>query len=256
MFCMKISLITATFNSAKTLRDTMQSVLNQTFKDVEYIIVDGKSKDETMNIVKEFEPLFEGRLRWVSEPDKGIYDAMNKGIKMATGDIVGILNSDDFFASDDILEKVNEAFNKNNDLDGVYGDVTYVDCKDVTKTVRRYSSAKFSRKKLIYGLMPAHPSFYVRKKCYDEYGLYSLDYKIAADFDMFVRLIWNGNIVTQYLPMTFVIMRYEGASSSGFKSHKTIMKDHLKSVKRHGVPTNFFLLSMRYFGKIIDLIKK
>ena len=124
---MKISLITATYNSAETLRDTMQSVLNQTFKDVDYIIVDGGSKDGTMDIVKEFEPKFEGRLRWVSEPDKGIYDAMNKGVKMAQGDIVGILNSDDFFASDDVLEKVNAAFTENLAIDGVYADVRYVD---------------------------------------------------------------------------------------------------------------------------------
>ncbi|MBR5663362.1 MAG: glycosyltransferase, partial [Bacteroidales bacterium] len=110
---MKISLITVTFNSAETLRDTMQSVLNQTFKDIDYIIVDGKSKDGTLDIVKEFEPKFEGRLRWVSEPDKGIYDAMNKGVKMAQGDVVGILNSDDFFASDKVLETVNAAFTEN-----------------------------------------------------------------------------------------------------------------------------------------------
>lgn len=253
---MKISLITATYNSAETLRDTMQSVLNQTFKDIDYIIVDGNSKDGTMDIVKEFEPKFEGRLRWVSEPDKGIYDAMNKGVKMAQGDVVGILNSDDFFASDDILEEVNAVFENEDGVDGVYGDIKYVDSKDVTKTIRRYSSAKFSRKKILFGLMPAHPSFYVKKKCYDEFGLYSLDYKIASDFDMFVRMIWKGNIVTKYLPMTFVIMRYGGASSTGFQSHKTIMKEHLKSVKKHGVPTNFFMLSLRYFGKIIDLIKK
>ena len=253
---MKISLITATYNSAETVRDTLQSVLNQTFKDIDYIIVDGGSKDGTLDIVKEFEPLFEGRLRWVSEPDKGIYDAMNKGIMMAQGDVVGILNSDDFFASDDILEKVNATFEKDEGLDAVYGDIKYVDNQDITKTVRRYSSAKFSRKKILFGLMPAHPSFYVKKKCYDEFGLYSLDYKIASDYDMFVRMIWKGNIVTKYLPMTFVIMRYGGASSTGFKSHKTIMKEHLKSVKKHGVPTNFFMLSLRYFGKIMELIKK
>ena len=181
---------------------------------------------------------------------------MNKGILMSQGDVVGILNSDDFFASDDILEKVNGEFEKDSSLDGVYGDIRYVDSQDVTQTIRRYSSAKFRRKKLIFGLIPAHPSFYVKKECYEKFGLYSLDYKIAADYDMFVRMIWNGNIVTKYMPMTFVIMRYGGASSSGFKSHKTTMKEHLKSVKKNGVPTNFFLLSLRYFGKILELIKK
>ena len=127
---MKISLITATYNSAETLRDTMQSVLNQTFKDVDYIVVDGGSKDATMDIVKEFEPQFEGRMRWVSERDKGIYDAMNKGVRMAQGDIVGILNSDDFFASDKVLETVNNAFTENPTIEGVYADVRYVDWHD------------------------------------------------------------------------------------------------------------------------------
>ena len=253
---MKISLITATYNSASTLRDTMQSVLNQTFKDIDYIIVDGGSKDGTLDIVKEFEPLFEGRLRWISEPDKGIYDAMNKGIKMATGEVIGMLNSDDFFAYDDILEKVNDTFANNPTVDGVYGDVVYVDNQDVTRVVRHYSSARFSRNKIIYGFMPAHPSFYLKKSCYDKIGCYNIDYRISADYDMFVRLFWNENITTKYIPTDFVVMRNGGASSSGLKSHKIVMREHLASVREHGVPSNFFLQSLRYFSKIIDLIIK
>lgn len=234
----------------------MQSVLGQTYKDVEYIIVDGGSDDGTMEIVKEFEPRFEGRLRWVSERDRGIYDAMNKGIRMATGDVVGILNSDDFFAADDILEKVNAEFETYDDIDGVYGDVIYVDNKDVTKIVRRYSSAKFTRKKIIYGMMPAHPSFYAKKSCFEKYGYYNIDYKITADYDMFVRFVWVEDIAMKYIPVDFVVMRTGGASSSGMMTHKTIMREHIASVRAHGVPSNFFLQSLRYFGKIIDLIKK
>lgn len=234
----------------------MQSVLGQTYKDVEYIIVDGGSDDGTMEIVKEFEPRFEGRLRWVSERDRGIYDAMNKGIRMATGDVVGILNSDDFFAADDILEKVNAEFETYDDIDGVYGDVIYVDNKDVTKIVRRYSSAKFTRKKIIYGMMPAHPSFYAKKSCFEKHGYYNIDYKITADYDMFVRFVWVEDIAMKYIPVDFVVMRTGGASSSGMMTHKTIMREHIASVRAHGVPSNFFLQSLRYFGKIIDLIKK
>lgn len=234
----------------------MQSVIGQTYKDVEYIIVDGGSDDGTMEIVKEFEPRFEGRLRWVSERDRGIYDAMNKGIRMATGDVVGILNSDDFFAADDILEKVNAEFETYDDIDGVYGDVIYVDNKDVTKIVRRYSSAKFTRKKIIYGMMPAHPSFYAKKSCFEKYGYYNIDYKITADYDMFVRFVWVEDIAMKYIPVDFVVMRTGGASSSGMMTHKTIMREHIASVRAHGVPSNFFLQSLRYFGKIIDLIKK
>lgn len=253
---MRISLITATFNSAETLRDTMQSVLNQTFKDVEYVIVDGNSKDTTLDIVKEFEPLFEGHLHWVSEPDKGIYDAMNKGVRMAHGDVVGILNSDDFFASDDVLEKVNAAFTENPTIDGVYADVRYVDWNDTSKTVRMFSGKDFKRKKLCWGKMPPHPSFYVKKECYDKFGLYSLDYPICADYDMFVKMIWEGNIKTLYINDVFVNMRSGGTSSSGIKVHKKIMKERMRCVREHNMPSNFLMQTSRYFGKIFSLLKK
>ncbi|MBQ4206445.1 MAG: glycosyltransferase [Bacteroidales bacterium] len=253
---MKISLITATYNSAETLRDTMQSVLNQTFKDVDYIIVDGGSKDATLDIVKEFEPLFEGRLRWVSERDKGIYDAMNKGVKMAQGDIVGILNSDDFFASDKVLETVNNAFTKNPTIEGIYADVRYVDWNDTSKTVRMFSGKDFKREKLCWGKMPPHPSFYVKRECYEKYGFYSLDYPICADYDMFVKMIWIGDINTLYINDVFVNMRSGGTSSSGLKVHRKIMKERMRCVREHNMPSNFLKQTTRYFEKIFSLLKK
>ena len=252
---MKISLITATYNSAETLRDTMQSVLNQTFKDVDYIIVDGGSKDTTMDIVKEFKPKFEGRLRWVSEKDKGIYDAMNKGVKMAQGNIVGILNSDDFFASDHVLEKVNDAFTENPAIDGIYADVRYVDWNDTSKKVRMFSGKDFKREKLCWGKMPPHPSFYVKRECYDKFGLYSLDYPICADYDMFVKMIWEGNINTLYINDVFVNMRSGGTSSNGIKVHKKIMKERMLCVREHKMPSNFFMQISRYIEKIFSFWK-
>ena len=252
---MKISLITATYNSAETLRDTMQSVLNQAFKDVDYIIVDGGSKDTTMDIVKEFEPKFEGRLRWVSEKDKGIYDAMNKGVKMAQGNIVGILNSDDFFASDHVLEKVNDAFTENPAIDGIYADVRYVDWNDTSKKVRMFSGKDFKREKLCWGKMPPHPSFYVKRECYDKFGLYSLDYPICADYDMFVKMIWEGNINTLYINDVFVNMRSGGTSSNGIKVHKKIMKERMLCVREHKMPSNFFMQISRYIEKIFSFWK-
>ena len=252
---MKISLITATYNSAETLRDTMQSVLNQTFKDVDYIIVDGGSKDTTMDIVKEFEPKFEGRLRWVSEKDKGIYDAMNKGVRMAQGNIVGILNSDDFFASDHVLEKVNDAFTENPAIDGIYADVRYVDWNDTSKKVRMFSGKDFKREKLCWGKMPPHPSFYVKRECYDKFGLYSLDYPICADYDMFVKMIWEGNINTLYINDVFVNMRSGGTSSNGIKVHKKIMKERMLCVREHKMPSNFFMQISRYIEKIFSFWK-
>lgn len=253
---MKISLITVTFNSAETLRDTMQSVLNQTFKDIDYIIVDGNSKDSTLDIVKEFEPKFEGRLRWVSEPDRGIYDAMNKGIRMAQGDVVGILNSDDFFAFDHVLQTVADAFAGNPALDGVYADVRYVNWQDTTKTVRIFSGRDFKREKLCWGKMPPHPSFYVKRRCYDKFGLYSLDYPICSDYDMFVKMIWVGNINTLYVNDIFVNMRSGGTSSSGVKVHRKIMRERMRCVREHKMPSNFFKQSWRYVQRIMSLIKK
>ena len=253
---MKISLITATYNSAETVRDTLQSVLNQTFKDIDYIIIDGNSKDNTMDIVKEFEPKFEGRLRWVSEKDKGIYDAMNKGVRMAQGDIVGILNSDDFFASNDVLEKVNAAFTENPAINGVYADVRYVDWNDTGKTVRMFSGKDFTREKLCWGKMPPHPSFYVKRECYDKFGLYSLDYPICADYDMFVKMIWIGNINTLYINDVFVNMRSGGTSSNGIKVHRKIMRERMRCVREHEMPSNFFKQTSRYFEKIFSLLRK
>ncbi len=161
---MRISLITATYNSCLTLRDTLQSVLEQTFNDFEYIIIDGNSTDGTISVIEEYEKKFGGRLRWLSEPDKGIYDAMNKGIRMAVGDIVGILNSDDFFTFNDVLEKVVREFEKDTTLGAVYGDVHFVCPDNLQKCVRYYSSAIFRPALFRFGFMPAHPSFYA--KCF------------------------------------------------------------------------------------------
>ncbi len=175
---MKISIITATYNSGTTLRDTMESILSQSYTDFEHIIVDGVSKDSTLDIIKDLEPRYEGKLKWISESDKGLYDAMNKGISMATGEVVGILNSDDFYTSNDILSTVAKEIN---DTDAIYGDIHYVspDCLD--KSIRYYSSKNFKPWKMRFGFMPEHPSFYCRKETYMKYGCFDLNYRSAAD---------------------------------------------------------------------------
>ena len=253
---MNISLITATYNSAATLRDTIQSVISQTFHDIEYIIVDGGSTDTTVEIIKEYEPVFQGRMRWVSEPDNGIYDAMNKGIDMASGEVIGILNSDDFFTSNDILQTVNDAFIADNQLEGVYADVVYVDKDNTNRTLRHFSGKKFSRGRLCYGFMPPHPSFFVKKDCYRKSGPYSLKYPICADYDMFVKMIWELDINTKYIPKVFVTMRSGGASGNGAKVHKEIMRERIACVKEHHLPSNALKQSIRYFEKIASLLKK
>lgn len=253
---MKISIVTATYNSAKTLRDTIESVLRQSYKEYEYLIVDGASKDGTLGIVREYEPKFEGRLRYVSEPDKGIYDAMNKGIRMATGEVVGLLNSDDFYTSDDALDAIASTFAADAQLDAVYGDIHYVDDGDLTKRVRYYSSKPFKRSLMRIGLMPAHPSFYCRKECYEKFGYFDTSFKIGADFENLLRLIYLGGIKTQYIAKDFVTMRTGGASTAGFASRKQIMREQLSAIKKNGIRSNFFLLSLRYFYKIWELIRR
>lgn len=251
---MKVSLITVTYNSDKTLRDTINSVLAQTYKDFEYILVDGLSKDKTVDIIREYEPQFAGRMKWISEKDSGLYDAMNKGIRMATGDVVGILNSDDFFTSNDVIEKVVAGFTQ--DTDAVYGDIHFVNPDNLQRCVRYYSSKIFKRSLMKMGFIPAHPSFYCRKECFEKFGYYKTDYKIAADFDLLLRFIYVHQIRIKYLPVDMVTMRLGGASTDGWKSRLVMMNEHLRSFKENGVKTNRFWLSLRYFYKITEYIRK
>lgn len=252
---LKISIITATYNSGKTVGDTLKSVLAQTYHDYELLVVDGASKDNTLEVVKKMEPLFEGRMRYISEPDKGIYDAMNKGIRMATGDVIGILNSDDFYTSDDALACIAWVL-ENEKVDAVYGDIHYVNDEDLKKCVRYYSSKPFRRWMMRLGFMPAHPSFYCRKEVYEKYGAFDAEnYRVAADFENLLRLIFVNKIKTHYISKDFVTMRTGGASSSGLESHKRIMRDHLKALKKNGVYSNFFLLGLRYLYKIGEILK-
>ena len=250
---MKLSIITATYNSERTLRDTMESILSQTFQDFEYIIVDGASKDATLDIIREYEPRFQGKMRYVSEPDKGIYDAMNKGFAMATGDVIGILNSDDFFTSEDVLQAVVDGF-AGEYVDAVYADIHFVGTDDLTKCVRYYSSGVFRPWMMRFGMIPAHPSFYCRKAVYDQYGSFDTTYRIAADFEILLRLIFIHRIRTRYVKKDFVTMRLGGASTTGYGSWSLIMKEHLQIMKRHGVVTNRFLLSLRYIYKLFEFL--
>ena len=252
---MKISIITVCFNSEATIENTLKSVGEQTYKDIEYIIIDGGSTDGTCGIIERYLPYI---TTFVSEPDNGIYDAMNQGLSSASGDIVGILNSDDFYTSDDILITVADTFAKEYTIDALYGDVHYVDSQDTNKIVRFYSSRLFRRSWMRFGFMPAHPSFYCRKETYDRYMIkgcyFNTSYKIAADFENLLRMIFVHKIKTIYIKKDFVTMRTGGASSSGITSHKQINKDHLRALKENGINSNYFFLSIRYLYKILELI--
>lgn len=259
---MTISIITATYNSGKTIQSTLESILRQTYQDYELIIKDGQSKDDTLKICREYESRFGGRMRIVSSKDSGIYNAMNQGITLSSGQIVGILNSDDFYTSDNVLQKIAEEFASNPELEAVYGDIHYVDPDNLKKCVRYYSSMSFKPWQMRLGFMPAHPSFYCKRASYERFAFwvngskefYDPSYKIAADFEFLLRLIFVGRVKCRYIAMDFVTMRTGGASSSGIKSHLQINKDHLRAFKQNKVFSNIIFLSVRYICKLWDMI--
>ncbi|MBR1889352.1 MAG: glycosyltransferase [Alloprevotella sp.] len=251
---MKISIITATYNSGATLKDTIESVLAQTYEDYEYIVKDGGSTDDTLDIVNQYSSQFKGRLKVVSDADQGIYDAMNKGLRLATGDVVGILNSDDFYTSTDVLQSIADAFAQH-DIDAVYADVHYVHSDNLQKCTRYYSSKIFKRRWMRFGFMPAHPSFYCKQEIYEKYGVFDTSFRVAADFENLLRLIFVHRIRTHYIDKDFVTMRTGGASNRNFRSRWQIMKDHLRALRKNGVYSNMFMLSLRYIYKIYTLVK-
>lgn len=249
---MKVSIITVTYNNAATLADTIESVYQQTYQDIEYWIIDGASDDSTLDIIHENVERFQGRLRYVSEPDEGIFDAMNKGIERCRGDIVGTLNADDYFTSDNVIEEVVKTFSKK-DVDVVYGDIHFIHSDRPDKTVRYYSSALFRPFWLRFGFMPAHPSLYVRREVYQEVGPYSLEFTIASDFDMMIRIFRSRKSRYAYLRKDFVTMRTGGVSTRDFHSRLVIAKEQAAACRKNGIYTNRLLISLKYLRKLLEL---
>lgn len=250
---MKISIITVTYNSAATLRDTMESVLAQTYTDIEYVVVDGLSKDNTMDIVREYEPRFQGRMKYISEKDHGLYEAMNKGIRMATGEVVGIINSDDFYHRNDIIQLVADAMAAP-EVQAVYGDVRFVNPDNLDKTVRYYSSKIFRPSLFRLGFMPAHPTFFTYRKYFEQYGYYRLDYKIAADYELLVRFLHKYGVKARYLNTDFMKMRTGGVSTASVKSNILLNKEIVRACRSNGIWTCFPLLMLKYFIKVFELL--
>jgi len=207
---MKVSIITVSWNSAKTIEDTIQSVVNQTYKDIEYIIIDGLSSDGTMDIVNKYKDQISVI---VSEKDSGIFDAFNKGVKLATGDVIGILNSDDFYTSADTIEKVVNVFVEKN-VDSVYADLVYVDAVDTNKISRYFQGGEYNRRKFENGWMPPHPTFFVKRYAYEQYGQFNTFMKIANDYELMLRFLYKFKLTSAYLPQVIVKMR-EGGNSNG-----------------------------------------
>ena len=251
-FSMKISIITATYNSAKTLQDTLNSVLQQDYCDIEHIIVDGGSTDSTVDIIRAYASKTTSHsVKWVSEKDRGIYDAMNKGIAMATGEVIGILNSDDYFTAYDIVSKLAKPF-EDEALEAVYGDIHFIHDGEPDKVTRYYSSKIFSPFWVRFGFMPAHPSLYVRREVYQKVGPYKLDYKIGADFEIIVRMFCVHKIKSKYLNLDFVTMRSGGASTNGFHSHRLLLQEDTRACRENGIYSNQFLIALKYLYKLFE----
>jgi len=250
---MTISIITVCFNSAATIRDTIESVLSQSYANIEYIVVDGASTDGTVDIIHEYD---KDIARIISEPDDGIYDAMNKGISSATGDIVGILNSDDFFESPDTIQHVVDGFRKGPHVDIVFGDIVFVSPDDLRTVKRFYSSKRFRPWKLRFGYMPPHPGTFVRKEAYDKVGLYRLDYCISADYEMFVRWLIIAKLPYRRIEKVLVHMRPGGLSTSGLKSIITLNREIIRACVENGLYTNWLFILPKVPFKLLEFVRK
>jgi len=272
---MRITLITACYNSAATIRTAIESVLAQRGVDVEYIIVDGGSTDGTVDVVKEYaDKTLNSQLltpnftfRWLSESDSGMYDAINKGIKMATGDVVGILNADDVLATDDTLAHITQAFGEQGAgngerVDCVYADIRFVKEGESVEVLRsaktvRYCSAKRWRPWMFrFAAMVPHPSFYVRRECFERLGGYSLDYRICADFELELRYLYLAKLKAAYLPECVVVMRMGGASTAGWRSNVEINREDLRALRAHGIWSCLPLIYLKYLFKIWGFVFK
>ena len=245
---MKVSVITVCLNSEATIIEALQSVATQTHPDVEHIIVDGGSEDGTVMLVKEFAR--NGSVV-LSEPDNGIYHAMNKGLRLASGEVLCFLNADDFYKSADTLALVNTMILENK-LDVLYGDVDYVHPNDLTTPVRRYSSKRFSPDRLEWGWMPAHPALFLKREVLTKYGEFCEDYQIAGDFEFVARIFHTQKLNYQYVPEVFVRMRTGGISNRSIRSFFLLNLEVLRACRANGIKTNIIKILAKYPFKLIE----
>lgn len=244
---MKISIITTTYNSASTIKNTLESVNSQTYANIEHIIVDGLSTDNTLDVIKKYGKRVS---KVISEKDDGIYDAMNKGIKAATGDVIGILNSDDFYMSDDAIKLIVSEFTEKG-VDAVYTNLFIVDAEKTDKIIRECKYESYKKGFFKRGWHPPHPTLFVRKNVYDAFGLFDTTFKIAADYDFMLRVFEKGNIKSSYLPVYTLKMRNGGASTNSISNIKLSQKECLQSLEKNDVKYSKILyFAGKYYGKI------
>ncbi len=247
---MKISIITIAYNSEETIEDTIISVINQTYKNIEYIIIDGGSTDHTLAIIEKYKDKIH---TVISAPDKGIYDAMNKGVAIASGDLIGILNSDDFYANNDVIDNVAKNIGDN---DSIYADLVYVDRENTDKTIRYWKSGAYKENSFLKGWMPPHPTFFLRKKLYDKFGSYNLALKSAADYELMLRMIHKEKISIAYFPEVITKMRVGGQSNASLENRLKANKEDRMAWEINNLSPKFYSLYLKPLRKVSQFIRK
>jgi glycosyltransferase involved in cell wall biosynthesis len=246
-----ISIITATYNSATHISDCINSVKCQSYPTLEHIIIDGASKDSTLEIIKTAPNRVSSI---ISEPDKGIYDALNKGVKLATGDIIGFLHSDDIFASPHILQNIADVFLREEKTSIVYGDLVFVDPYNTNKVVRYWKSKPFKPSLLNRGWMPPHPTVFMRREVYDKHGFFNINYKCAADYDYLIRVLKDSKLQSQYIPEVITKMRVGGISTKGFKNILNKKREDYLVLGNNKMPMPLFTLTCKNASKIFQFL--
>lgn len=242
---MKISIITPSYNSGSTIKSCLESIQQQTYKNIEHILIDGGSKDDTIGIAHTYSHL----TRIVSEPDQGIYDAMNKGIKLANGDIIGILNSDDVYTSQNVIQFVIDRF-KNNKVDAVYGDLNYINQNN--KIIRKWRSGEYGQDSFLQGWMPPHPTFFIRRECYEKFGLYNTDFSISADYELMLRMLYKHNLKGAYIPKVLVSMLTGGQSNGSLRKRWMANREDRKAWEINGLKPGSLTLLKKPIKKLIQ----
>jgi glycosyltransferase involved in cell wall biosynthesis len=248
---MKISIITVVYNNVNTIRSAIESVLNQSYIDIEYIVIDGASNDGTLDILNEYKDKI---ALIISEKDKGIYDAMNKGISNATGDVIGILNSDDIYENHNVIETIANEFENIPDLDFLYGDLFYVSKDDISKIVRKWNSCKYDTTFFERGEVPPHPTLFLKRHVYSIAGLFNLEYKLASDYEFMIRIFKKFNFKNKYLNQVLVRMRLGGATNKNIKNIYLGNIEILKAWKNNDLKLPIFLLPKRIFKRIAQYL--